>query len=225
MASGMSSGNRKSKGYRKRRPLPGLIVIGVLGVVAMAVWVRAITSKADVDAIIRCTPAATPPSGVTYTSLGHTALDDTSPVPPASVAVKVLNASQSRGEAMITTESLRELGFTQVGEPGNDPAYPNGDAKCRGQIRFGESGTSAARTLSLVAPCAELVKDNRQDASVDLTIGNGFTDLQPTRQAREALRQLADWSARHPDGGSEQSAPAGPVIDHALLVDAREVSC
>lgn len=226
MASGFGFGNRKKQGYRRRRPVPALIFIAVLGLVAMVIWVRAITSKSDIDAILRCDPAPTPTQGMTFTSLSHSALDDTAPVPPDKVAVKVLNASQTRGQAAITTESLRELGFNQIAAPENDPSYPTGqEAKCRGQLRFGDNGVSAARTISLVVPCVELVKDTRADASVDLSVGSSFGDVRPTQQARDVLQQLQTWSAQHPDGGNEQSAATSPVIDPALLSAARTVSC
>jgi hypothetical protein len=224
VASGIRFGNRKSRGYRKRKPLPGLIVIAVLGLMAMVIWIRAIVTKSDIDAVVRCTPAATPPAGTIFTPLGHAALDDAAPLPPDRVALKVLNAGRVHGQAMITTESLRQLGFSQVAPPEADPAYPEGNAKCHGQIRFGESGTPAARTLSLIVPCAELVKDNRPDASVDFAIGNAFTDLALTQQAREVLRQLGDWATDHA-GGDDAQAVTRPVIDHDLLVSARQVTC
>lgn len=225
MASGIGFGNRKRRGYRKRRPLPALIFIAVLGLVAMVVWVKAITSNTDIDEALRCTPPPAPAEGMTFTSLTHTALDDTTPIPPGEVGVQVLNASQSRGQGAITTETLRALGFTQIAAPDNDPSYPDQEAKCHGQLRFGDNGRSAARTLSLVVPCVELIKDTRADASVDLSIGAGFGDVVPTQQARQILQQLQAWSEQHPDGGNEQSAASAPVIDPALLSAARNVSC
>jgi hypothetical protein len=226
VASGFGFGNRKKRGYRRRRPLPAVIFIAVLCLVAMVIWVRAITSKSDIDALLRCDPAPTPAQGMTFTSLSHSALDDTAPIAPDKVAVKVLNASQTRGQAAITTESLRALGFTQIAVPENDPSYPTGqEAKCRGQLRFGDNGVSAARTVSLVVPCVELVKDTRADASVDLSVGSSFGDVRPTQQAHDVLQQLQTWSAQHPDGGNEQSARTAPVIDPALLSAARNVSC
>ncbi|UQS26137.1 MULTISPECIES: envelope integrity protein Cei [Amycolatopsis] len=225
MSSGIGYGNRRSRPYRKRRPLPALIVIGVLGLIAMFIWVRAITSKQDIDAALRCDPPPTPPPGVTYTNLGYTALDGTTPVPADRIAVKVLNASEKRGQAAITTESLRQLGFTQIAPPENDPAYATAEAACRGQLRFGDNGSSAARTLSLVVPCVELVRDNREDASVDLAIGSAFGDVVPTQAAREILAQLQAWSAQHDGDGGEQSAVSPPPIDEALLAAARPGTC
>jgi hypothetical protein len=208
--------------------LPALIVIGVLGLGAVFVWVNAIVSRADIDATIKCDPPPTPAAGVTYTSLGHGALDDRAPIPPDKVAVKVLNASKTRGQGGIVTESLRSLGFTQIANPEDDPAYP-GDTKatCRGEIRFGENGASAARTLSLLVPCAELIKDNRQDATVDLALGTTFGDLRPTAAASQLIGQLKTWSQQHQgSGGGEQSAgTSAPALDQAALASARNVTC
>jgi uncharacterized membrane protein (UPF0136 family) len=228
VASGNGFGDRNARPYRKRRPLPALIVIGVLGLGAVVVWVNAIVSRTDIDAAIRCDPAASPPSGVTFTTLGHGALDDREPVPPDKIALKVLNASKLRGQGAITTEALRSLGFTQIAEPADDPAYPADlKANCRGQIRFGENGAAAARTVSLLVPCVELVKDNRQDSSVDLMIGVTFGDVYPNAAAGQILAQLRTWSDQHRgSGGGEQAADAtAPVIDRKLLSSARDVSC
>lgn len=227
MASGNGIGDRKARPYRKHKPLPALIVIGVLALGAIVVWINAAVSKADVDEAVKCDPAASPPPGVTFTSLPHNALDDRAPIPPDKVAVKVLNASSVRGQGGIATTSLQGLGFTGTAEPANDPAYQGREAKCHGQIRFGENGRTAARTLSLVVPCAELVLDNRKDASVDLVTGTRFGDILPRPEARQILAQLADWSKAHQGGGgNEQSAGAkAPVIDQTLLASARDVAC
>ncbi|WP_410588926.1 envelope integrity protein Cei [Amycolatopsis sp. lyj-23] len=227
MASGNGIGDRAARPYRKHKPLPALIVIGVLAVGAIVVWVHAAIGKGDIDEAVKCDPPASPPPGVTFSSLPHNALDDRSPIPPDKVAYRVLNASGSRGQGGITTTALRELGFTGAADPANDPAYENREAKCRGQIRFGENGVTAARTLSLVVPCAELVQDNRKDASVDVVTGTLFGDLRPRAEARQIITQLADWSKAHQGGGgNEQSAGAkAPVVDQTLLASARDVAC
>jgi len=227
VASGNGIGDRKARPYRKHKPLPALIVIGVLAVGAIVVWVNAAIGKGDVDEAVKCDPPASPPPGVTFSSLPHNALDDRAPIPPDKVAYRVLNASGSRGQGGTTTTALRELGFSGAADPANDPAYENREAKCRGQIRFGENGVTAARTLSLVVPCAELVQDNRKDASVDVVTGTLFGDLRPRAEARQIITQLADWSKAHQGGGgNEQSAGAkAPVVDQTLLASARDVAC
>ncbi|WP_410639948.1 envelope integrity protein Cei [Amycolatopsis sp. lyj-346] len=227
MASGNGIGDRGTRPYRKHKPLPALIVIGVLAVGAIVVWVNAAIGKGDIDEAVKCDPPASPPPGVTFSTLPHNALDDRVPIPPDKVAYRVLNASGSRGQGGITTTALRELGFSGAAEPANDPAYENREAKCRGQIRFGENGVTAARTLSLVVPCAELVQDNRKDASVDVVTGTLFGDLRPRAEARQVITQLADWSKAHQGGGgNEQSAGAkAPVVDQTLLASARDAAC
>jgi hypothetical protein len=225
VASGLAFGERKTQLYRKRRPLPAIIVILVLCIGAFAVWLNAITNKTDVNDAVRCSPAATPPPGVTFTPLPHNALDDASPLAPDKIAIKVLNASNTRGQGAITTGALRALGFTQVGEPQNDPAYENQVPRCRGQLRFGSSGASAARTVSLLAPCVELVRDNRTDASVDLAIGDTFGQLQPRPEGRQIIQQLITGASQQRNTGEQAVDPTQPVIDKKLMEAARDVQC
>lgn len=216
---------RSAPPYRKRKPLPALLLIAVLGVAAAVVWVNALVSTDDISDAIRCRPEATPQSGTTYTPVGHDALADEPPIPPDRVAVRVLNANGTRGQASLTTEAMRQMGFTRVAAPANDPAYPQGEADCHGQIRFGENGAGAARTVQLIDPCLQLVRDNRKDASVDLSIGTRF-NLRMSPAATEVLDQLTTWSAEHAaTGHNEQSAEQGPEIDEDLLAKTAPTVC
>ncbi|PWV84717.1 LytR cell envelope-related transcriptional attenuator [Prauserella marina] len=219
----------KAKPYRKRKPLPALIVIALLGVVAVFVWVKAIATNENIDEAIRCTPAATPPEGVTYAPQPYDALAGSQPTPPDRIALRVLNASGTRGQAAITTEGLRQLGFTQIAEPENDPAYPDekATASCHGQIRYGENGAAAARTIQLIDPCLQLVKDNRQDATVDLAVGTSFNDVRPLPAGMDILKKLNAWSAEHKGtgNGEQSSSGRGPVIEEELLADAEPSHC
>lgn len=219
-----SGGFRRSrvKPYRKHRPLPALIVVAVLGIAATVIWVNAVANTEDLEEAMRCTPSAKPPEGVTYTPQPYDALAETQPAPPNRVNVQVLNASSMRGEAAMTTLGLEQLGFTQLAEPGNDEAFPKGEADCHGQVRYGPNGEAAARTMRLVDPCLQLVEDGRKDATVDLVIGTDFNDVRPTRSALDVLDQLKQ--SQGSPGGSEQSAggeqsggQASPLIDDGLL--------
>lgn len=223
--------------YRKRRPLPALILIIILGVAATIVWLRVMNTDSDVSGVAHCAPPAprsttAPPKGKPATptptlgqALETNSLDRTVPLPPGQALVRVLNAGSKRGGARIVTESLRELGFTQIAEPDNDPLYDD-TMGCRAQIRFGPQGTAAARTLSLVEPCAELIRDDRKDATVDIAIGQQFDDLRPNKQSKEVLDQLTEWAAAHPKskGGLQANGPQ-PKIDDNLLTAARKVNC
>jgi hypothetical protein len=209
-----------------------LVLFLVLGIMAVWVWGKVFSTAVNRDAGIRCNPsagspgsslAAPPPLGQ---PLAPNALDKTEPLPASDVKVRVLNASTQKGQAALVSDGLHDLGFGQLAEPDNDAAYPAGDMNCHGQIRFGPNGAGAARTLSIVVPCAELVRDDRQDDAVDLALGKRFTELKPNQAARKVLDQLhtrADQQAAHQ---SDQQAPPNPIaIDSALLASARDVRC
>ena len=228
----MAAGNRTQGGgfvpYRKRRPLPGLILLLVLGVSSTYVWVYVMDTSANLS-----THACDPPGGPEQRPPGlgqpleREALERTTPAPPNEAIIQVLNATSRRGRAGVVSESLRQLGFTETVVAKNDPLYGNLDMGCRAQIRFGPQGMATARTLSILEPCAELVRDNRQDATVDLAIGTMFDDLRPSADAKKILQQLAQWSAAHPQdpGGLQSDGTAQPHIDEELLTSANEVSC
>lgn len=231
----MAAGNVMRRGgqrYRKRRPLPAFLLILVLGIAATIVWLRVMSADNEATGAVHCDkPATTPtvPAGKPVPTLGKAlepdALDRTEPALPASALVRVLNASGQRGQARLVTENLKALGFTQIAEPDTDALY--GDSMpCRAQIRFGAQGKAAARTLSLVEPCAELVQDNRQDATVDIALGDKFDDLHPNRSAKTLLEQLNDFAEQNPpaQGGLQADAPQ-PNLDSQLLAAARNVTC
>lgn len=231
MASGNVWRNKRPQGYRKRRPLPALILIIILGVAATIVWLKVMDTDANINAATHCAPpprssaAKGKPAPTLGQALESDSLDRTVPAPPDQALVRVLNAGSRRGGAAIVTETLREFGFTKIAEPTNDPLY-NDTMVCRGQIRFGPQGTAAARTLSLIEPCAELIRDDRKDATVDFAIGEKFDDLRPNGSSKQAIDQLNAWSEAHPGskGGLQSNAPQ-PKIDGKLLAGARKSSC
>ncbi|ONI87098.1 hypothetical protein ALI22I_21740 [Saccharothrix sp. ALI-22-I] len=237
---GPGRGSSGSTRYRKRRPWPALVLFLVLAVTAVVVWNRVLSDAGDVDAAIRCNP----PGGATSASTGaptapteappalgtvleHDALDRTDPVPASDVQFRVFNASTQRNQARFVATTLIELGLKQAAEPGNDPVYPANDMSCRGQIRFGAPGASAARTLSLIEPCLELVRDERQDATVDIAIGKKFGEVKPNSDARKVLDQLAAWAEQQPDqqGGQAAEGSAPPSLNPDHLQGARDVQC
>ena len=128
---------------------------------------------------------------------------------------------------------LGDLGFAEAAPPDNDPLYPDGDMECVGQLRFGPAGQGAASTLALVMPCAELVRDDRPDDTVDVAVGTGFSDVNPPRAVRDALDQLAASGGGHrrlrqrrPGRPGRARRPPTPAVDrvHARAT-AREATC
>jgi hypothetical protein len=223
--------------YKRRRPVPALVLFVILLVSSVFVWVKVFGTDADVDAAIKCNtpghstisadPAApTTPAPATGTVLGHDALDRTDPVQVKDVNFRALNAGTQRNQAKFVATTLTELGMTQAGDPTNDPVYPAGDMHCRGQIRFGAPGAGAARTLSLLEPCFELVRDDRQDATVDIAIGSKFDEIKPNSDARKVLDQLAAWAEQQPEQqGGQAAEPSRPTLNADNLSAARDVHC
>jgi LytR cell envelope-related transcriptional attenuator len=239
VAAGSGMWGGRPQRYRRRRPLPAVIVLAVLAVIAAFVWIKVLGSDSSYGRAISCNnPSEPPPSaaGQPPTTLGQSqdsaALDRTVPMPPGQVLVRVMNASTQRGQAGEVTEALRQLGFAQVAAPDNDPLYlaaktPGAELNCRAQIRYGQQGTAAARTLSLVEPCAQLVKDNRPDPTVDLALGKGFDNLRPKPESLRVLEQLTQWSIEHPEvqGGLQGNPQAAPQLDPEQLRAARDLRC
>lgn len=213
--------------YRRRRPLPAIIILVVLATAGVMVWAHVLSQAGNSTVQSSCpasaiTPAKLPP----ITPLSYSALNAVQPIPAADVRVRTLNASKQTGLAGRIALELSHYGFTQAAAPADDPRYPQGDMKCFGQIRFGANGEAAARTLSLVVPCAQLVRDNRQDASVDLALGTYFTDLAPSSDATTVLAQLAAWSRDHPTThGGLESTGQQPSLSAALLAGAHTFRC
>jgi hypothetical protein len=217
--------DRRTARYRRRKPIPAIALVTLLIVAAVVVWIKVINQATNVNAQTACpAPANSAQAG---TPLPHNALDKVTPQPAGDVKVRVLNASTQRGAAQQTSIALTDLGFQQAASPASDPLYPNGDMKCQGEIRFGANGVGPARTLSLVLPCTQLVRDNRQDGTVDLAIGSNFSQLTPTPDALAALKQLASWAAAHPNpnGGQQAQGTLAPQVSPALLSGARAYAC
>jgi hypothetical protein len=210
-------------GYRRRRPLPAISLLVVLGLVAAIVWIRTLDT-ADQRTDAACAPS-TAVLGDQQPARGDVmainALEDVDPLPPDAVKVRVLNGNGQRGQAGLVAGVLSiDLGFAKAGEPANDPMYPDFDMDCHAQIRFGPNGLAAGRTLSLVVPCAELVRDARPDDTVDLALGRQFDSLRPTQEVKDVLRQLTELAAQpaKPSGGQQGGQT---TVDPALLAAVR----
>lgn len=209
----------RSKRWRRTR---SLVLLSLLLITSVVVWVRVFQGVPTIDQTVGCTPAAPK-----VTTVGYHDLDQVPPLPPGQVAVRVFNASSLRGAASLMSAELTQLGFQQAAPAADDPAYPLGNMGCVGQIRFGAQGAAAARTLSLLVPCAQLVRDNRPDATVDFAVGTNFNGLVVNTAAHQVLTQLVEWSRDHPApaGGLLNQAQAAPKLAAPLLTAARPGHC
>ncbi|MDQ4009381.1 MAG: envelope integrity protein Cei [Actinomycetota bacterium] len=230
MAAVDTSRLRRPRRYRTRKPMRAVLLALVLITVAGLTW--AIVLRPDPTAG-GCQVAAEATGGAITPGerLDVDGLDGVLPAPPQQVRVQVLNASGERGEAAIVGGGLSELGFAPTSRPANDPVHPAFDLLCYGEIRFGVAGQTAARTLSLALPCAELVRDARPDSMVDLALGTKFTALQPNTAARAALQRLGQLGSpplvESSQGGlaAQAAPPATPLVAPILLSQARQVTC
>ncbi|MEV5651727.1 envelope integrity protein Cei [Nocardia sp. NPDC052254] len=214
--------DKKGRPYLRRRYQPWVALIAVLALICAIVWIKAMTTADTTHAAMACkAPApATDPNAQQPAALGQVVspsrLHDVEPAPLAQSKVRVLNASGQRGLAEHIASKLGDYGFASPPAPvfGNDPVYVSGDLECTGQIRYGVSGRPAAAAVQLVAPCAELIEDQRTDDTVDLALGSLFgNDLQPSTDAEEVLHAL------------KNPAPGSPDVDSALLQAARTARC
>ncbi|HJP78243.1 MAG TPA: envelope integrity protein Cei [Pseudonocardiaceae bacterium] len=208
---------------RRRRRWRVVALLAALAVVAGVVWITAIGRAADTNARASCPM----PADARWQPLPYTGLDTVPPAPASTIRVRVLNAGAQRGLASLVGAQLQQLGFTLAAPPDNDPHYPREDMHCMGQIRFGLDGEDAARTLSLVVPCTQLVRDNRRDDTVDLALGTNLTGVAPSANAQRILNQLAAWSRQHPQptGGPQSDGESGPHLAAGLLAGAHTSQC
>ena len=212
----------RPKRWRRTRTL---VILAILMVTATVVWARVFSTIPGIDALVGCTPGPVSSQGIT--PLGYDGLNALAPTPPNQVSVRVFNASSQRGAASLLSAQFDDLGFQQAAPAADDPQYPYGNMDCVGQIRFGAQGEGSARMLSLLIPCAQLVRDSRSDASVDVSIGSRFNGLMVTSAAHQVVTQLMAWSQQHPvpPGGLLAHDQGAPPIAASLLTAARPAHC
>ena len=153
-------------------------------------------------------PTSTPTSLGEFTDMNT--LANIRPADPSLVQLRVYNGSNTRGLARTVTEQLRTAGFESVQSPDNDPLYPANDLRCIGEIRYGPAGAAAARTVLIVAPCAQLVVDRRVDDSVDLSLGARWEYVEVSDAVTAELAQIHE-SSRPPAVIEGQTASAQPL--------------
>ncbi|GAA3519366.1 envelope integrity protein Cei [Dietzia aurantiaca] len=178
-----------ARGMGRLRAPYVLFVVAVL-VLGGLVWAFALRGNDAATQAVAC-PIPETAEGAGLESQSANALDEVEPAFLDDTRVRVLNANGQSGQAGAVAAQLAESGFQPAGTDatGNDPIY--GQAlECHGQIRYGEAGEANARSLSLTAPCMQLVTDGRDDASVDLVLGTTFSRLSDSVSSVGALDEL-----------------------------------
>jgi hypothetical protein len=155
-----------------RRPLPPLVFLLILAVVALGVWwyvLRQDSAREQAQQAAACSSSAQAPPSVA----------------PSTVTVRVLNATDETGLASTVAKDLQARGFT-VSEFGNDSSGRKITGV--GELRHGDSGRQAAAYLKLYVPGAHDYVDTRATSSVDVVLGPDFKQLATADQVAAALK-------------------------------------
>ncbi len=163
-----------------RRPLPPLIFLLVLALAAAAVWWNVLRQERQQEAqeAAACESAAE--------SAPPTDLD------PASITLRVLNATETGGLAQTVATALQERGFI-IGEVANDSS--GREVTGVGELRHGPRGNEAARYVRVYIPDAGDYPDTRADATVDVVVGPEFASLASAEEVAAALAPAAGAAA------------------------------
>jgi hypothetical protein len=162
-----------------RRPLPPLIFLLVLAVAAGAVWWNVMRQEAErkADQAAACASVEkAPPS-----------LD------PATVSVRVYNATDQGGLAQKVAADLQGRGFN-VTEIANDPSTGR-EVTGTGEVRHGRRGDDPAAFVAAFLPDAGDFLDTRATDVVDLVVGPEFTALATPEEVAAALAVPAEVAA------------------------------
>ena len=186
--------DKHGRPFRRRKYLPGILLLVALTVVTMTVWAVALNRPPDVREATVCNapPAPTDPNAPAPSLGEQVTRSDMIEVIPAKLAdtkIRVLNASGQGGQAAEVAGALRDQGFAEP-TAANDTVYANVRLECQGQIRFGPAGRAAAAAVWLVAPCTELFQDQRTDDTVDLALGTEFSELSSGDDIEAVLASL-----------------------------------
>jgi hypothetical protein len=162
-----------------RRPVPALIFLLVLALAALGVWWNVLRQDAAMEQAqaAACTSAeAAPPS-----------LD------PATVTLRVFNATSTAGLATTVASALQGRGFV-VSEIGNDP-NPDLEVTGVGELRYGPRGRENAEFVRVFLPSIGDRADTRADAIVDVVLGPDFQALAAPEDIAKVLAPAASASA------------------------------
>ena len=167
-----------------RRPLPPLIFLLVLAVIALGVWWKVFGDAAaeeERQEAACAVASAAPPQ-----------LD------PATVRLRVFNATDTAGLAQQVAADFQGRGFI-VAEVANDPT--DREVTGIGEIRHGHPGSEAAAYMAVYLPGANDWLDTRATDLVDVVLGPDFTAL-PSPEEVAAVLNPASSAAAECDAGT-----------------------
>ncbi|MFF5179246.1 LytR C-terminal domain-containing protein [Micromonospora sp. NPDC000316] len=151
-----------------------LVVVGLLGVLALAFVITAVLRDSQSGAGVKGCPEGWPLADVTL----HETKD---------VKINVLNATDEPGRAGAVADDFRNRKF-QVQKVGNAPKGIDEVAV----LRYGPKGVGSAHLLRayFLNNADYQYDDKRTDDVVDVVLGNGFQQLATTTEVNQSLGDL-----------------------------------
>ncbi|WP_406284909.1 LytR C-terminal domain-containing protein [Embleya sp. NBC_00896] len=155
-------------------PIVIAIVVGLV-VLATAGWgVYHFTSDEGTKAVACPSPTASAPVAAPAAQLPE----------PATITLNVYNATKRTGLAKTVADALKARGFT-IGKVANDPL--NQPIAATAEIRHGFPGSTPSKVVAAQVAGSTNKEDQRTDSTVDLVIGDAWTDLATPEQVTAIL--------------------------------------
>jgi LytR cell envelope-related transcriptional attenuator len=153
-----------------RRPIPAIVFLLVLSLLAAVVWWRVLHRADEAGAGSGARSSCSQPTG-TAAKLPS----------PSRVRVTVLNGNGKAGMAASVSRQLRARGF-RIATYGNDDPV-----SAVAVIRYAASYATSATVLHAYFPGATLVLSSSAPAGVTVTLGTKFKSIATAAQVRTAL--------------------------------------
>ena len=112
--------------------------------------------------------------------------------------LNVYNSTTKHGLAANAAAQLKARGFV-IGQVTNDPLKAN--LSVSAQVRGGKASADELRQVAAEVPGAQIQTDGRNDPSVDLVLGAGFTALASAQQVNAALQAASAVASASTDAG------------------------
>jgi hypothetical protein len=161
-----------------RRPLPALVFLLALTVLAALVWWRVLDHDSG--------------SAVASPTCTQSKAAEPKHLPQQqAVVVQVLNSTKRQGIATKAQRVLVQDHFQAPAQAANDGKnYPGYSGRVKGvaQIRSGPAGVDGAKLLQYYFPGATLVTTKEKDATVLVSLGVKYKKVAPAKQVAAALK-------------------------------------
>ncbi|MEO8888869.1 MAG: LytR C-terminal domain-containing protein [Jatrophihabitantaceae bacterium] len=175
----------------KRRPLPALVFLLALSLLAALVWWR-VLHRDDGQAA---------PKAACPTTQAPKALPQ-----PEAISVTVLNSTKRNGIARIARAALIKDGFLSPAAAANDQttkvAIPG-----VAEIRYGPTAVDAGKLLAYYLPGATLVATASTDSTVVVSLGTKYTAVAAPAAVSRALK-TAGITLKRTTGVTASSSPS-----------------